>query len=78
MAGVRLGAGRERKEDSVDHGVRISVLAKIGEKVDRGDLLATVDYTAEDRMEAARPILERAWTIGDKIDPPQLIISHIG
>ena len=77
VAGVRLGAGRERKEDSVDHGVSISVLAKVGARVDRGDLLAVVDYRDEDRLAAARPLLERAWKIGDSAAEPELIIGHV-
>ncbi len=77
VAGVRLGAGRERKEDNVDHGVSISVIAKIGTKVDRGDVLATVEYRDQDRMDAARPILEGAWKIGEYAATPELIIGHV-
>ena len=78
VAGVRLGAGRERKEDDVDHGVSISIEAKVGARVDRGDILAVVAYSDEDRLAGARPLLERAWEIGDEVPEPQLIISHIG
>ncbi|MDJ0953675.1 MAG: thymidine phosphorylase [Acidimicrobiia bacterium] len=77
VAGVRLGAGRERKEDDVDHGVSISVLAKVGAAVDKGDVLAVVDYRDQDRMDAARPLLERAWEVGGAADEPELIIGHI-
>ena len=77
VAGVRLGAGRERKEDNVDHGVSISVIAKIGTKVDRGDVLATIDYRDQDRLEAAKPLLEGAWKIGDHATTPELIIGHV-
>ncbi len=77
VAGVRLGAGRSRKEDDVDHGVSISVLAKIGAKVDKGDPLAVVEYRDQDRMDAARPLLERAWEIGDETTEPALIIGQI-
>ncbi len=35
-AAMRLGAGRARKEDSVDHAVGIVVNAKAGERVERG------------------------------------------
>jgi pyrimidine-nucleoside phosphorylase len=77
VAGVRLGAGRERKEDNVDHGVSISVIAKIGTKVSQGDLLATVEYRDQDRMDAARPLLEGAWKIGEFAAAPELIIGHV-
>ncbi len=77
VAGVRLGAGRAKKEDNVDHGVSISVIAKIGTKVDRGDPLAIVEYADEDRLETAKPLLERAWKIGDAAAEPELIIGHV-
>lgn len=76
-AGVRLGAGRSRKEDQVDPGVSISVHAKLGDKVDKGQPLATIAYGDEARLEAAKPLLERAWDIGDPVDRPELVISRI-
>ncbi len=78
VAGVRLGAGRERKEDMVDPGVSISVLAKIGDKVDKGQPLAVIAYGDQARFEAARPLLERAWDIGESVDKPELVIGRIG
>ena len=72
-----MGAGRERKDDLVDHGVSITVEAKIGAKVDKGDVLAVVLYNDADRMDAARPLLERAWAIGDMVAEPELIIGHV-
>jgi pyrimidine-nucleoside phosphorylase len=77
VAGVRLGAGRERKEDEVDHGVSISVLAKIGDAVAKGDPLAVVDYRDQNRLNSALPLLSRAWEIGDLATAPQLIIGHV-
>lgn len=77
VAGVRLGAGRERKEDDVDHGVGISIRAKVGTAVERGDVLATIDYREQSRLDGALPLLERAWEIGESIAAPQLIIGHI-
>jgi pyrimidine-nucleoside phosphorylase len=67
-ASVRLGGGRARKEDDVDHGVGITVEAKVGAAVAEGDLLAEVRYRDETRLAAALPLLERAWSIGE--EPP--------
>jgi pyrimidine-nucleoside phosphorylase len=76
-AGVRLGAGRSRKEDEVDPGVSISVHAKLGDKVDKGQPLATIAYSDESRLQAAKPLLERAWDIGNPVAKPELVISRI-
>jgi pyrimidine-nucleoside phosphorylase len=78
VAGVRLGAGRERKEDEVDPGVAISVLAKVGDTVAKGQTMATIAYRDESRLEAALPLLQRAWAIGAEAAAPQLIIGRVG
>ena len=44
---VRLGAGRQAKEDDVDPGVGITILAKVGDAVAAGDALATVRYNTD-------------------------------
>jgi thymidine phosphorylase len=79
LAATRLGAGRERKEDTVDHGVGITVHAKIGERVSVGDALATVRFRDEARWEAQRERLATAWEIGDDGPAPgPLIMERIG
>ncbi len=62
---TRLGAGRERKEDMVDPGVGITVVAKLGEKVAKGRPLARARFSDPARWEAQRDALAKAWAIGD-------------
>jgi pyrimidine-nucleoside phosphorylase len=50
-ASVRLGAGRARKSDPIDHGVGILVHAKVGDRMKAGDALFTIH--AKDRTAAA-------------------------
>lgn len=64
MAATRLGAGRERQEDEVDHGVGITLHAKLGERVAKGDHLATVRFRDTERWETHRANLAAAWEIG--------------
>jgi pyrimidine-nucleoside phosphorylase len=63
-AATLLGAGRLRKEDRIAPGAAILLNAKIGARVSRGDLLATVEFDDAARERAARPMIERAFAIG--------------
>jgi pyrimidine-nucleoside phosphorylase len=63
-AGVLLGGGRERKEDSVDPAVGILVHKKLGDRVSAGEPLCTVHYNSEERLERARPLLLASYTMG--------------
>ena len=45
---LELGAGRINKEDSIDYDVGISLNKKVGDYVDKGDILATVFYNDEE------------------------------
>ena len=77
-AGVRLGAGRANKDDSIDPGVGISVMAKLGDRVSAGDPLAVARYTDEARWAAQRGHLASAWEVSDRREePPPLIIERI-
>lgn len=78
LAATRLGAGRERKEDDVDHGVGISLRAKIGDRVRFGDPLAVVHYGDEAKWESQRDKLASAWSISpDARGEPPLILERI-
>jgi thymidine phosphorylase len=78
IGAMRLGAGRERKEDDIDPGVGVTVLAKIGDRVDAGDPLAEVRWNDPYRRGIGYPIIEGAWTIGDEpVTAPPLITGRI-
>ncbi|MEE8375206.1 MAG: thymidine phosphorylase [Acidimicrobiia bacterium] len=75
---THLGAGRERKKDTIDPGVGITLTAKLGSRVAEGDTLAIVRYSDESKWEAQRDTLGTAWLISDDPTPPQdLIIERI-
>ena len=76
-AAVALGAGRQRKEDSVDHAVSIELLAKVGDEVAHGDALARIGYNDTERFEAALPLLTAALGVGVDADPGPLIIGEV-
>ncbi|MBZ5506352.1 MAG: thymidine phosphorylase [Acidobacteriia bacterium] len=62
-AGVLLGGGRARKEDSVDPAVGIMIHKKVGDKVSVGEPLCTVFYNSAERMASAAPLIEQSYTI---------------
>jgi pyrimidine-nucleoside phosphorylase len=74
VAGVRLGAGRERKEDTIDPAVGITVLVKPGDRIEAGEPLARMLYNDDDRRESARPFLERAFVIAEEPPAPRPLI----
>lgn len=76
-AAMRLGAGRETKEDLVDPGVGITLHAKIGTEVAAGTPLATLAFNDHDRVEAALALLHSAWEIGENAETKPLIIDRI-
>ena len=53
MAVVELGGGRRRSGDAIDPSVGLSDLTRIGQRIRRGDSLATVHASTEERARSA-------------------------
>jgi pyrimidine-nucleoside phosphorylase len=66
IGAMRLGAGRNRAEDPVDHAVGVVVLAPVGARVDAGDSVLEVHYRDERLLGTALPLLRAAVSIGDE------------
>jgi pyrimidine-nucleoside phosphorylase/thymidine phosphorylase len=79
-AGVLLGGGRARKEDSVDPAVGIMVHKKIGDHVSAGEALCTVYYNSAERLANAAPLMEKSYTIeaAASLQKRQLVHRIIG
>jgi pyrimidine-nucleoside phosphorylase/thymidine phosphorylase len=74
-----IGAGRERKEDSIDPAVGIILEVKVGEKVDAGSVLCRIYYTREEHVEEAAEMVEDAFRISaQKPDERELILEVVG
>ncbi len=79
VAAMRLGAGRETKEDTIDPAVGVRLVAKIGAEVKVGDPLAIVHYNDADRLPGALELLDQAWAFSSTpIEPPPLVIDTLG
>ncbi len=79
VASNMIGAGRDKKEDSIDPAVGIILEVKTGEKVDAGRVLCRIYYTKEDRVDEAAEMVEDAFRIsGQKPDERELILEVVG
>ena len=80
VACVVLGGGREKKEDKIDPAVGLEFHKRIGDAVQRGELLCTLHYNSEARLAEARKLAETAYRIEPEKpkSPPPLIYRVIG
>jgi pyrimidine-nucleoside phosphorylase len=73
-----LGAGREKKEDQIDHAVGIVLNKKIGHQIEEGEVLAYIHANSQELLEKAIEIAQEAFVISDtKIAPPELVLQII-
>ena len=74
---MALGAGRERKEDPVDHAVGVVCRAKYGDRVERGEILAEIHARDEGAADAAEAALLDAYNVGDEPGARALVLDVI-
>jgi pyrimidine-nucleoside phosphorylase len=78
MAAIDIGAGRRLKDDAIDHGSGFVFQAKVGDKVKKGQPLATIhcDHTAQ--IQSVRERLQGAIQFSQKpIAKPKMILQII-
>jgi len=78
-ASTMIGAGRARKEDTIDPAVGVILEVKAGEKVDAGAVLCRLYYTGEDNLDEAAELVEDAFRIsGTRPEERELILEVVG
>ena len=77
VAASVLGAGRERKEDSIDPAVGIVVEKKLGDRVEKGEPLAIVHANDESKIIDAEAIVRRAYKTGERSVVPPIVMESI-
>jgi thymidine phosphorylase len=68
LASVALGGGRETTDDGIDPAVGLIFHLKVGDPVKHGQSVCTVHYNSPARIEEARSLVERAYSISP--EPP--------
>ncbi len=66
VAGMLLGAGRARVDDTIDYGAGVVLHHKVGDAVETGAALATLHFNDARALDEARSRLAAAFTIGDQ------------
>lgn len=71
ISSVILGAGRETKEDAIDYSAGIRLLAKTGDKLEKGQVLAVFETSNIQKAEETEKLFQSAIEI--KPEPPILV-----
>ncbi len=75
---VETGAGRHQKADPIDYGAGIIMNVRIGDYVKKGDVLAKVYSSSEEKALLAEKLLYKAFTNSDtKVHAGKLILDII-
>ena len=78
QASAMIGAGRNLKEDSIDHAVGVILEVKVGQKIEAGSILCRLYYTNDAHLEEAAELVEDAFRIGQQpIDERDLILEVV-
>lgn len=74
LCAMRLGAGRAKKGDAIDHAVGVVLHKKVGDFVSKGEPLATLHVNRTENLAEVQIRLIQAIEIGDQpVQPPALI-----
>jgi pyrimidine-nucleoside phosphorylase len=73
---IRLGGGRTKVDDEVDPAVGFVITAKPGDRVTRGQPLATIYAREAQDLVIGTEALAQAVVIGDAVPAPLPLVSH--
>ncbi len=73
---IALGGGRRNMEDTVDPSVGFVITAKPGDRVSKGDALATIHARSESDLKLGESILQKAISIGAERPKSLPLVSH--
>jgi pyrimidine-nucleoside phosphorylase len=77
-ASMILGAGREKKESSIDYAAGIILHKKRGDKVEKGDIIAAMHTSMSERLPEAKEMLLEAYSVSAKApEQKPLILAYV-
>jgi len=65
IALAMLGGGREKKEDKIDHAVGLEFHKRIGDRVEKGESLATIHYNSDAKLAEAKSLIVGSYHVGE-------------
>jgi pyrimidine-nucleoside phosphorylase len=75
IALAMMGGGRETKEDRIDHAVGLEFHKRIGERIEKGEPLATIHYNSDAKLAEAGRMVAESFVIdadsGGQTKPPR-------
>ena len=77
QASVLLGAGRTTKDDIIDHSVGILVHKKIGDKVNKNDVICTIYSSGKNTNQALELLLDAYVLTNQEVEKPKIIYETI-
>ena len=77
LSSVKLGAGRVKKGDAIDHSAGIILCKKTGDRVARGEVLAVLYTNGAEALDEAEAALLRAYELGAEKPEPRVLVYDI-
>ena len=78
LASLDLGAGRHRKEDTVDPAAGLVIQAPVGARVAAGEPLVVVHARSADLVEKVKPRLLQAWKlVAHEVQRPPHVLARV-
>lgn len=76
-AAMLLGAGRAKKEDEIDYSVGIVLEKKVGDKIQKQDVIAKVYTNGSNTDEAIRLLFEAIVLTDEAVEPTPIILEVV-
>ena len=77
VALAMLGGGRETKEGRIDHAVGLEFHKRIGDRVEKGEPLATIHYNSDAKLTEAKRLVSESFVIDEAVTAQRPLIRRI-